>query len=524
MANATTMTYGDYAFSPVPLVTISRQDHQVLNRTDPLGYTFSMTLNGLLTPLPDGVTGLIQTDSLMEALRTGFNRSGKLLEIKCDSTVVMQIYPKVVSVNFAESNNNWVQTVPFSIEIEYNTDELNEHPVAGTEAPPFIEDYTEEWSMEFVEDQKHFTWDLSSLTNQDPSSDYSSGDQNNPFEARVTHTVTAKGKQSWVGPGLTGTPTSAADNAMAWLTGVYLNFGYNEQAWGHSLSGWTNLAGAGNFGEFDHMRAHTVNETDGSVSLTESWFIIGNQTGLGAAARNMTEDFTVNIRQGIDDGKVNVSVEGQIKGLEVRDYTELNSATGPVTTAAYDNANTAWSTLQDRIYPRAQFIFQQDHSTFLNPNATNKTIGHQPSKGVITYSYEFNDRPCAFITGALSENFTISDNHPTDVFAKLAVLGRPQGPVLQAISTVTERTREVSIEAVMPSPTGCSVITDLDLNKPTENVENLLCSFETQLTDVYNQVFKHADNESWNPITGRYTRSVGWTYSDCSGTISTSFC
>ena len=160
----------------------------------------------------------------------------------------------------------------------------------------------------------------------------------------------------------------------------------------------------------------------------------------------------------------------------------------------------------------------------LNPDPINRTVSHQGSKGIINYNYEFNDRPCAFITGSLSEQFTIVDNHPTDVFANLQVLGRTYGPVLQAITTVTEGTREVTIEAVMPQPTGCSSPADLDQNKPTTNVENILFDFQQQLTSVYNQVFKHADTENWNPLTGRYSRSVGWTYQDCTDSPDTSFC
>lgn len=521
MANATTMTYGDYSFIPVPLVNIKRDSINTGNRENPVNHIFTMQLSGTLTPLPSGTTGLIEIDTLMEELRTAFDRSGKLLEIKCDSSTIMQLYPEVVSIDFQESNNNWVQTVPFTIELTYCYDELNEHPTGET--PPFIEDFTEEWNFEFIEDQKHFTWDLSSLSNQDPGGDYTATDGNNPFEARVTHAVSAKGKPSYLGPGLTGTYTNAADNAMAFLTGTFAGFGYDANDYGHALVGWTNLVAASSQ-QLDHMRTHVINETDGSASLTESWVVFGDNTGLTADQRKATEDFTVNIRNGIQDGKVSVSIEGQVKGYEDRTYSSLDLTTN-VTQSAYNSVTGAWIALQDRIFPRAQFIFQQDFSTQLNPIPVSKVIGHQPSRGVLTYAYEFDDRPCAFITGALTEQFSIVDNHPSDVFAKLPVLGRTRGPVLQEITTVTEATREVTIEAVMPLPTGCSSITDLDLNKPVENVENLLCSFETQLTDANNQVFKHADNESWSPLTGRYSRSVGWTYQDCTGTPpSTTFC
>src|SRR5690606_3496765 len=144
-----------------------------------------------------------------------------------------------------------------------------------------------------------------------------------------------------------------------------------------------------------------------------------------------------------------------------------------------------------------------------------------------TYTYEYDDRPCNFVTGALSEVITINDNDPTDVFASLTVLGRAAGPILQDIGTVTAATREVSIELVMAIPTGCDSgnCGVLITSSPRNQVNNLLCCLEGELTDAYNQVFKSQDTSSWSPKTGRYTRTVQWTYTNCSGDApSTSFC
>lgn len=521
MADVTTMTYGGYNIKPVPLVQIQRQNAQVGNRKEHLGYTFTMTLNGTITPYPaDG--GLIVTDGLIEEIRQAFNRDGKLLEIKCGLTTVMQIYPRIKGISFNESNNNWVNTVPYTIELEYDED-YDTDPENPTDIPPFIEDYTEEWSCEFITDKKYFVWDLSTVVDQQAGYDYASVDSNNPWEARVTHTITAKGKQSWTGPGATGTCVDAVDNAMSFLTGVWNDAGYDHYNWGAGLCGWNNLISHSGDGEaFDHYRTHTVNETDGTVTLTESWLVLGRNSGL--APRRISEDFTVEVRESIENGLVNISIQGTIQGVEERDYGTTCDLETPVTKSAYKNAEDAWAVIQDRVFPRAQLIYEQEFARILNPKATTKSVGHNPSRGTITYSLEFNDRPCAFITGALSENFTIVDNNPSDVFAKLPVLGRAAGPVLQEISTVTEAIREVTIEAVMNPPTGCSSITDLDLNKPTNNVENLLCDFETQLTSAYDQVFKNSDTENWNPLSGRYSRTVSWTYQSCTGTPSTTLC
>ena len=525
MTTNTTMTYGGVNISPVPIINIQRQNIQVGHRELPIGYTFTMTMNGVLTPLPDAEGSFVAIDGLMENLRQTFSRDGLLLEIKCGDTDIMQIYPRIKSISFAESSSNWVNTVPYTIEIEYDTDEITEHDDAAI--PPYISDFSEEWSVEFVQDHRYFTWDLSTVIDQQGGYEYATNDGNNKFEMRVTHNISATGKQSWAGPGTTGTRTNAADNAMTWLlsgaftTGDVYNGSnsYDPFTWGHN-NGFLNLDYDG-YVAVDEYRTTSVNEAAGSANLSQSWVILG---GSSLTNRKVSETFNIDVRGSLDSDAVVVSINGEIRGYEDRSYTGTDLATN-VTGQAYTHARNAFAELSDRIFPRAQLMYEIDYSSSrgLNPIPLSKSIGHNPSQGIVSYAYEFSNRPCAFITGALSENFTISDTNPSDVFARLTIIGRAQGPLLQSIGTVTERTREVSIEAVMPGPTGCS-FSDLNMYKPTTNVQNLLCQFQTELTSAYNQVFKSNDSESWNPLSGRYSRNVQWTVSNCSGDISTSMC
>ena len=519
------MHYGDYEFSPVPIINIGRNSTQVKNRVNPIAYTFSMTITGTL--LAQNPSGLSLTEQLMDDLRSAFNRDGKRLIVACNSLPVMIIYPRIASVNFAESNNQWVESIPYTIELEYDHDYgLNEHP--ANEIPPYIESYSEEWQCEFSQDSRYFAWDLSTVTNQQPGYDYTDGDSNHYWEAKITHSINIVGKQSWIpvdSGSVTGTEVRGIDNAIAFLTGILKPddptslYSYNG-SFGHGLTGWNNLSPAQTgdiFDQLDHFRSHTVNETDGSLSLNETWVILGDNTGIALPGNKRSiEDFTIDIKSGIDSPVNQVSVQGSIQGYELNRYEGLNRSKN-IETTAYENAESTWGVVQDRVFPRAQFAYQKEYSTNLNPEPLSKSVGHNPAKGTISYSYEFDTRPCSFITGSLSENFTIVDNNPADVFAKLTVIGRAAGPVLQEISTVTEATREVTIEAVMPVPTGCSSISDLELHNPSTNVQNLLCEFESGLTSIYDQVFKNSDSVNWNPLSGRFNRTVSWTYQSCSG-------
>ena len=104
----------------------------------------------------------------------------------------MEAYPRINSLEFTPSNNNWVQTAPFTIELEY------EDEVAGT--PPYILSASDTWNVEFNQDNKKFSLDLSTVnaSNQDPTTYY--GEDTNPTELRISHTVTAQGLAHYSAP------------------------------------------------------------------------------------------------------------------------------------------------------------------------------------------------------------------------------------------------------------------------------------------------------------------------------------
>lgn len=503
MANATTMTYGAYSFSPVPLMNINKE----YNKTDDgiiIGSIFVVTLQGTLTQLPaDPNASYVTIDSLQDAVRSAFDQDGKLFEVMCDATTLLQAYPRIRSITFEQSNNNWVFTSPFTIELEFDDEiDLDEN---STLHPPYIETASESWTVEFAEDQMKFDLDLSTVTGQEPGHYY--GSDSNPFQVRVTHNISAKGKSHYSGPGSTGTLDRAAwQEAREYVIG---KLGIDTQ---HiSSSGVLNLQG-GDFSVYNHMRQVETNEVGGEFSVSETWIAI-DPSGSGEEA---TEDFTISVRRGIDSGLTTVSIEGTIQGLETRDYG-TNPGDYSVTTTAYSAAESYFNGVLPRLFSRAQFAGDSTATRSFNPTPVSQTVGHSPARGQISYSLEYNDRPCTFITGALSENITINDTLPSDVFAQLTILGRSRGPVLQSVSTVTAFTREIIIEAVMEPFTNCGSIADLNLNRPETNVKNLLCAFETDLVATYDTVFKSGDTVSWNPMTGRYTRAVTYTFGNCTG-------
>jgi len=497
---ATTMTYGNYSFSPVPMVNITKQYLKTGDGTK-LGTLFAMGLTGTLTPLPGAVGGISNTVPLVDTLREALTTEGCPFVIKCDDTVLWSGNPRIGDIQFSESNNNWVETIPYTLSLEFDVEGSGEDPSLS---PPYIQSATEEWNLEFAQDTSKFSWTLPTT-----------GADSNPYLLNITHSISANGVRHYTDcDTVTKEPWQYAKDYVISKLSTGTDSAFNVQL---AATGVINMD-VGTFGQYNHMRVQNTDVAGGNYSVNESWIVMDTGTGIPG---HSIEDFTVSVEQGITTDLTNVTVEGSIQGVETIDY---GSASGEynITETKYAAASDYWDVIQDRIPNRATLIHTDAVSAkttirSLNTQTVSTRVGHNPTKGAITYSYVYDDRPSNCITGALSEIITVNDVNPVDIFASITVLGRAAGPVLQDINTQTSATRDVTIELIVPPVEGC---TALILGHPQNNVEEdvaaLLCLFEERFTTAgYTQVFKHVDTESWNPKQGTYSRQVGWTYQAC---------
>ena len=153
LENKTTMTYGNYTFSPVPLVNISKE----INKAEGgqvFGTTYSMTLNGQLTPLPTGTNGISNVTHQQELLKLAFAATGegKLFQVKNCGSPILECFPRIRSIDFAEGN--WVDFCDFTLELEYDYELASgtfpqDGPKAGSGiAPPLVQSADESWCIE----------------------------------------------------------------------------------------------------------------------------------------------------------------------------------------------------------------------------------------------------------------------------------------------------------------------------------------------------------------------------------------
>lgn len=515
MANSTSMSYGDYTFSPVPLVEISKEIIRTGDES-PIQEVTTVQLQGTLVASDNlqSDQGLDFIKARMNALRDAFKDDCKLFLVQCGGTDIIRARPKVISPPaFTPTGNNWYATAEFTITLAFNV-EVDE----DTNYDANVKSVNETWSLEFDESFNQYTENIDT------------GDDHIPYVLRYSHNVSAEGIgicDTGLASGTGAFEKPGWQEAKDW---VLPRLGYDASCISSGASGIINVD-PDVLGVFNHMRTKTLDEVNGSFEVNETWLLVNTGTS-GLAAPGGLEDFTVTTTVSRSAPYTSIRVEGSIQGLENRSY---GSSPGDfsVDTDKYANALTYWNTVKNRLYARAKHVADNQLSLtrelHVSPVAT--TVSHAKAKGVINYTYEYDDRVCFLLeTGSLSgsvlsEIITVNDTNPTDVFVTIPILGRPTGPILQEISTVTEKKRDVSIEVLVEPPTGCS-LTAWNAYRDTvkSEVENILCEFQTELTDAADQVFKHADNESWVAQQGRYSRQIGWTYQDCSGTGNTSVC
>lgn len=484
MTTSVIMTYGDYNFSPVPFMRLGLTPNKTPN-DEVVGFTWNGVLSGDLIAITGGI---LKINELREILSSAIylQEQGQLFDVTCEGSPILSVYPRMGDVSFEQGN--WVNRLPYTVNFDFDV-------LASGGPEVYIKDFSEEWSFEFVEDKSEFEWTL-----PDSTVEYL------PFQARITHNISATGKTIYGSGGLVKPAYEQARQMVASRLGLDTNYIAN--------SGIINFSPA-NFDAFNHARTVNVSETAGSYGVTETWLVISDSGNNRAG--NATEDFTISVRDVADSPFRQVSIEGTVQGLETRSYGSV-PGDFEIIESKYAAASGYWAEISDRMLQRCKQI----SSTELNVLPLSTSVSHNPYVGTIQYSYEYNDRPSNCLRyndePVKSESITLSDAGGTDAFASIFVLGRANGPVLQDLSTKTAYTRTLNIECTMRPqdvcPTGISQITTILTFEP-DNINEVITSIEDHFDSLNKTYFKNEDSVGRDIKQGRYTRSVTWTFGNC---------
>lgn len=382
----------------------------------------------------------------MGALQNLFCEQGKLFEIQpYDGSAPIKFVPRVKDITFSEGV--WFDRVDYVINME--TDQIDFGTFILCTSEETTEDVDETWTVE-PSDDKARTYKMSHTVASFSKDEY---------DPSGTGTLVRKG---WV---------VARDDK------VTPRLGFDSAIRNGSLAK-TDLDG---FIPYNYIKNENIDISGGKYSITENWILYDGGPYL--------EEYTVTTKTAADTGQSNVSVDGNITGF--------SSSAEPGNGNRYANAEVGWATIQPLLITRAQSY----SGLTLNATVVNNTIGKNPNNGVITYNYEYTNKPTVTISGALDETVTVTDQFPTAVIAKHICVLRVIGPALQDIGTVTESRRSISIEVQMPVKT-----TSYTPTKP--DVTSLITPHIPVAT--YEGPYVDRNEEVWIEKTGRYTRLVSW--------------
>lgn len=295
---------------------------------------------------------------------------------------------------------------------------------------------------------------------------------------RLTHQITAKGKRFY--------SSSGTLDKLAWENARDYALNAITLAHDNQFVSATGVLNNEHLGTYNIVRSQSVNELGGTFTATVTALCFA---ALGNAPA--TDEFEVNAREDMN-GYVTVGLQGKIGGLRLSNLTTDAQASGK-----YQNAVAKYNSISSSFLARASgYAGYTLHGTPLST-----VVGRNPITGVITYNYEYDNRPSTTVSGALSESVQINFQYVSDLFAELPVLGRASGPILQSIQTTTSSKKSIAIEIVMPAKTQTYTPAVPDVN-------SLISGHIPSAT----WVFISQNNDSWDANKGRYSRNVTWTY------------
>ena len=547
-------SYGDYTFNPKPLFSIGKEYLKTPSQIG-LGTRYTLTIDGQIIPktgqIPGGdpQAGLDEVFSGVDEIHRAFDSDFKCLALYCDdgSTPIISGYPRITSFDVDHASDNYVVRADYTITLDLPSLTGTGFDPVGPVSDAYscgvsdldlsrsgLISYSDEFTVEFL-DERIGNHRLGLATDDDHGKlDVNVGEL--PSVYSIQRSISAQG-DSQASADLGGI---CADYIHPWQRAkafVENRMGIPEEATG--LSGLLCIGADYGDGVVNNFRTVTVNKTDGIVSANQTFIAI---TGGGIAAY---EDFQVNTQQSLEDPFVTITIDGTINGLTRLDYS------GPSVTGEpkFNNAMAFWAqNVSGALYTRADKFYnlttlQSGHigwSNGLNEKARggsypvpltqrlnylelSRTIGYNPVAGTITYSYTYDNRPVHCYPDAITEDITFSESEPNDVFASLTVLGRANGPLLQTIGTVGPRTREISINAILPMQTKCKInpapavgTHEYDFFNAPDAYDQLVLDYAAVLATNYTQVFVTASTKTWEPKTGRFSLNQSWQVGKCS--------
>ena len=517
----TNCKYGEKRLMPAPLLSI-QQERFVGNTVSPdalIGVNWVVTLNG--TIVPTGTGGETFTDSTSGVLSVfrekneifkafGTQKQTFVAEVSGACTGYMiSGQPIVRGMSMDDSTDNFTQTATYSIELAFpNTTAGFDDIVSGA------------YGLESIGTTYSSTYD---------KLPFAYGGVGQGGVETLTRTVNAKGltdnallnAAAYVALNAQGCPGSASGIGF----GAYIDHGQvfqREDGSGKDRVPEGFFATGSDIECFLSNRSQDWDEVQGTFSQTDTFTRLSTGIGFNCSGYKVRDEFNWDLSYDWSAGGQNtLTVNGTVQGFASFEPSGLLSG---VSTSAIDSAEGYLDISQD---VRLDYIKSKASGrAYIHPPISYRLMGENfninVSEGTISYTYNYlTDAPLN--TGVLSETINVTRANPSEVYAEHQVLGRALGPVLQNIGTQTSYTEELSIEAVVSPTSGNSgVALEEDgtyepfLGSP--NYDAIVESHKSSISERFSSnisIFKTSDSESFDVKTGRYTRNIGYIYTEC---------
>jgi len=457
--------------------------------------------------------------------------------------------PRVVSVEFT-SEDQWTQKLDYTVELFFNNSMSTGTglitagsggfaAITGNQTGAFdyiagdLQSYSREFSVETIGKGAQI------------------GTSYMPSFFQVTVNTSAKMMEGIAAP-YSGTRVTIPSSA-----GIA---GYSPSSTTISLTGVNSLSEAmsGYLGStaFSGLKAvHTdssynYNKAEGSYSYSDNFIVYGVSGDLRASGFSLPDypvmdTPSVDVDGSLENAIVTVTTQGELKGFAPYHGNMIGLASGGI--GAFGSGITLSESLANAqryldeaaylgsvsgrhesgvglFYDRAANIysglnFPSVQILKLQPEPIAQSVSYNTRESTIGYSFTYTNRPANCYNGALHETISINRGNPSEVHSNLTILGRDKGPILQNIGTITASTTEVSIEAVIIPETGLFCTGALFEGARTTGMRNfysgLMDSVELNISVEYGAYFTTSDSESYEPKTGRYSRSKAWIHTLC---------
>jgi hypothetical protein len=405
-----------------------------------------------------------------QAIQNLFSKenNGKKLEIQSgDGTPPLVCYPQIQSVTFPA--DRWHSTCDYSISL--TADQM--FPLDDNNLD-LINEASESWTIEPSEERED-----------------ASGSGIFQLTYKVNHSISAQGKRLFNTSGQLLSGREPWQNAKEWVLGKKGLDPAITHSGIYSIPSY--------YQGYDYVKTENIDTLGGQYSLTENWILSSGRA---------LEQYELSLSRGINQGIKSVSIQGNIRGLDVGDVS--------LGISGYDrmfNATEKFNSISGKNLPyiRSQNFLSEISNGILHSVPVQQSVGKNPAAGTLTYSFEYDNRPSGLISGVLSEVINVSYIKPNQSFASVFVLGRAEGPVLQPLETSEARQKNLSIEFIKEPSFDYNNIGN-NFKFPFSLISKLVSGLNPMVTDNAVQSFSGQPTENYDPFTGRGSYSVNWTY------------